>query len=104
MFTSAARDEAMKAFAHHLRTVDSPLIASAEAADQLMQQMHSVLDDVEVAMHGEPVTEAGARRLSWEIGAARAVHGTPPMESLRAAVALFEVLLPVARTQLWVHG
>ena len=32
MFTSAARDEAMKAFAHHLRTVDSPLIASAMVA------------------------------------------------------------------------
>jgi signal transduction histidine kinase len=94
----------MEAFKNLLAAVHSPLIASTEATGQLMRQVDAVLDDVAVAVLGRQVTGSGARRLGSEIGASRADHGVPPIESLRASAVLFEVLLPVVLAELAARG
>jgi signal transduction histidine kinase len=80
-----------------MRMLRNPLMADPEAAEQLLRQADSVLDDVAMTMlsAGVPATAWQPTELSEEIAASRANHHVPPTESLRAAAAMFEVLLPV---------
>jgi signal transduction histidine kinase len=106
MFTLAMRRKAMSLFKRRLGSLRSPLTASVEATDQLLRQADSVLDDVEIAMASADLTGAVRQdlRLAAEIGASRAVHRVSPVESLRAATAMFEVLLPIVFDELQAQG
>lgn len=92
MFPAAARDGVLDS----IRAMRTPLMADPVVAEQLLRQADSVLDDVATAM----LSADGARttwqasELTEEIGASRAHHRVPPTESLRAAAAMFEILLP----------
>ncbi|ROO59057.1 histidine kinase/DNA gyrase B/HSP90-like ATPase [Micromonospora sp. Llam0] len=97
--TTGILDEIFVAFTTALRQQGNQLISRPEVVEQLAGQVASVLDDVaaqlelpdapRVALTGE------ARLSSVEIGAQRAEHGIHPVESLRAAITLFEVGLPI---------
>ncbi|HEY0452992.1 sensor histidine kinase [Actinophytocola sp.] len=100
VFTPAARHEAMVSFEHRLRALHSPLVDDAEAAEQLKRQAGSVLDDVAVTVTGAVRSVRPAALLAAEIGASRATHRVHPVESLRAAVVMFDVLLPFVHAAL----
>lgn len=104
LFTSALRRAALESFRRHLEEMHSPLTTDPEAIDQLLRQADSVLDDVAAAECGAGVTGQRAVRLSAEIGVSRAGHGVHPVESLRAAAVMFEVLLPVVLDRLRDRG
>jgi signal transduction histidine kinase len=96
----------MESLRRRLQTIRSPLIDSAEAMDQLQRQLGSVLDDVENL--GTPAagssSDSYAVRLSEEIGTTRATQGVRPVESARAAIEMFRVLLPVVTEELTARG
>jgi signal transduction histidine kinase len=103
VFSLAVRHDALESFRRSLVALRSPLIASSETAEQLLRQADSVLDDVAAAVAGADVVpgeQQAAAVLSTEIGVSRADHGVHPVESLRAAALMFEVLLPVVYTAL----
>jgi signal transduction histidine kinase len=100
LFSPAVRHEAMVSFESRLRAVHSPLVEDDEATGQLLRQAGSVLDDVAAELTGADPGERHTARLAAEIGASRATHRVHPTESLRAAVVMFEVLLPVVQTAL----
>jgi signal transduction histidine kinase len=100
VFTAAAKREAMETFESRLRALGSPLVADDVATDQLMRQACSVLDDVAVTLVGADRSERPAVKLAAEIGTSRATRRVHPTESLRAAVVMFEVLLPVVHAAL----
>jgi signal transduction histidine kinase len=79
-----------------MRALSNPLMADPEAAQQLLRQADAVLDDVAAHVRSADGTAWAwrATELSEEIAASRAHHRVPPTESLRAAAAMFEVLLP----------
>ncbi|MFY1632999.1 sensor histidine kinase [Solwaraspora sp. WMMB335] len=97
-------DEIVVAFTDALRRQGSPLTARPEIVEQLIVQVASVLDDVAAqldrpdAPQVEPTGEA--RLFTIEIGAQRAERGIHPVESLRAAITLFEVTLPILSREL----
>jgi signal transduction histidine kinase len=103
-FTSAVRQAAMDTLSERLRELRSPLIESGQAADQLRYQLGSVLDDVEGIGDPAAAGELRAARLSEEIGVTRAMRGVHPVESVRAAIEMFQVLLPVVILELRAHG
>ncbi|HVQ18234.1 MAG TPA: sensor histidine kinase [Actinomycetes bacterium] len=59
-----------------------------------------MLDDLESS--SDPITTADTRavRLSEEVGVTRAMRGIHPLESVRAAIEMFKVLLPVVVREL----
>lgn len=101
---SQVRDEIVGSFTDSLRRQGSELVARPEVAAQLAVQVQSVLDDVTATIaRAEPsaMEPAGEFRLfNIEIGADRAQRGIHPIESLRAATTLFEVMLPVLTREL----
>jgi signal transduction histidine kinase len=103
-FTSAVRQRAMEILHERLRELHSPLAASAQASTQLRYQLGSVLDDVESL--GDPATATDLRvaRLAEEIGAARAMLGVHPVESVRAAIEMFQVLQPLVIHEVRAHS
>jgi signal transduction histidine kinase len=101
-FCAEVRREVTEAFAERLRRERSPLIVRSEVHDQLVRQAVTVLADVEAAVGIRPVEPLPS--LSGEIGVSRALHGIHPIESVRAAVALFEVTLPVVVRELRADG
>jgi signal transduction histidine kinase len=103
-FTSSVRQRAMDALYERLRELGSPLIESGQAADQLRYQLGSVLDDVESIGDSTAAGDLRAVRLSEEIGVTRAMRGVHPLESVRAAIEMFQVLLPVVTRELRCRG
>ncbi|MFV2013548.1 MULTISPECIES: sensor histidine kinase [unclassified Micromonospora] len=97
--TTGILDEVLSAFTRALRQQGNQLISRPEVAEQLADQVASVLDDVAAQLRLPDtfrITLTGEARLpSVEIGAQRAEHGIHPVESLRAAITLFEVGLPI---------
>ncbi|GLZ35199.1 two-component sensor histidine kinase [Lentzea sp. NBRC 105346] len=73
-----------------------------DVREQLVQQSATVLSDVAAAVAHCPAEPQPV--LSGEIGANRAGHAIHPLESVRAAVALFEVTLPVVVEELHRSG
>jgi signal transduction histidine kinase len=94
-FTSTVRVRAMEHLRERLRELHSPLVESAQASDQLRYQLGSVLDDLESVGGQVPTADIRAVRLSEEVGVSRAMRGVHPLESVRAAIEMFKVLLPV---------
>jgi len=96
--SSTAR-EIVEAFQESLRRQGSELISSPEVLAQLAVQVQAVLDDVaaRVSASGAPSMDlVGESRLfNVDIGADRAQRGIHPVQSLRAATSLFEVMLGV---------
>ncbi|WP_208297547.1 sensor histidine kinase [Actinophytocola oryzae] len=84
--------------------MESPLVESAEADDQLRYQLGSVLDDVESYTSAALTGEFRTARLTEEIGVTRAMHGIHPSESIRAAIEMFGVLLPEVIRELRAGG
>lgn len=94
----------MDTLSRRLRELRSPLIESGQAADQLRYQLGSVLDDVESIGDATAAGDLRAARLSEEIGVARAMRGVHPLESVQAAIEMFQVLLPVVTRELRDRG
>lgn len=96
----------MESLRGRLQEIRSPLAESAEAMDQLQRQLDSVLDDVENlgALRTGSRPNSRAEHLSEEIGATRANRGVHPVESARAAMEMFQVLLPVVAEELRTLG
>ena len=96
--SSTAR-EVVEAFRQSLHQQGSDLVSGPDVLAQLAVQDQAVLDDVAArAVSGDPPTLelAGESRLfTVDIGADRALRGIHPVQSLRAATTLFEVMLPV---------
>jgi signal transduction histidine kinase len=93
----------MVALHQRLRAVQSSLVRSDKAAGQLQRQVDLILDDM--ARIGTPVAaDTRAMRLSQEIGTTRATDGIHPIESVRAAIEMFHVLLPLVYGELLIQG
>jgi signal transduction histidine kinase len=96
---SPAARQIVEDFQESLRQQGSDLVTRPEAVAQLAVQVQSVLDDVTATVDSdeplamEPVGES--RLFNIDIGADRARRGIHPVQSLRAATTLFEVMLPV---------
>jgi signal transduction histidine kinase len=78
-----------------LRELHSPLADNQQSVDQLRRQVHAVLDDISEVGGFGTAPDRSAVNLSREIGTARAAGGVHPVESVRAAVEMFQILLPV---------
>lgn len=82
-----------------LSHADSPLLSSDAVVDQLMGQLDSVLDaafaDAGLPGYGKAKEPQNSLALSAEIGAARAVAGIHPAQSLHAASLIFEAAVPI---------
>lgn len=85
----------MDALHTRLRELHSPLADNQESVDQLRRQLHAVLDDISEVGGFGVAPDGSAVNLSKEIGTARAAGGVHPVESVRAAVEMFQILLPV---------
>lgn len=95
---TAVTDEITSVFRETLHRQSSELIRHPEAAATLDQQVRSVVADVDAAIRtGQSPLETRdeTRLFSISIGIDRAQRGIHPSESLRAAVALFDVTLPI---------
>ncbi|TDB79409.1 MULTISPECIES: sensor histidine kinase [unclassified Micromonospora] len=96
--SSTAR-EIVDAFQESLRRQGSELIKGPDVLAQLAVQVQAVLDDVAARVtvsETSPLELVGEARLfNVNIGADRARRGIHPVQSLRAATTLFEVMLPV---------
>lgn len=103
-FTSAVRQAAMDTLSERLTKLRSPLVESADAADQLRYQLGSVLDDVENLSDPDRASDVRAARLTEQIGVTRAMRGVHPSESVKAAIEMFKVLLPVVTRELRARG
>jgi len=103
-FMSAVRHSAMETLSERLRILDSPLVASARASTQLRYQLGSVLDDVEHPGDTTTAIDLRAAKLADEIGTTRAMLGVHPIESVRAAIEMFQVLLPLVIQEVRAHG
>lgn len=101
-FRDEVRREVVDAFSARLREDRSPLIDFSDVREQLARQVDTVLTDVEAAVTSCP--EAELPPLATEIGVNRAVHAIHPVESVKAATALFDVALPVVADELRRHG
>jgi signal transduction histidine kinase len=99
--SEVARKQILNSYQELLRRRGSPLLGSVEMVEQIVDQANSILDAVPTVDLDRPagvsqfIADDGGVKLSVEIGAARAIAGVPPAESLRAAVYLFEAALPV---------
>jgi signal transduction histidine kinase len=87
-----------------LLELGSPLVEHAPTYEQLRYQLGSVLDDLEESSGHSSETDNGAIRLTEEVGISRAMHGVHPLESVRAAIEMFKVLLPVVVRELPLGG
>jgi len=90
------REEIVSRFEHHLRAQGSPILDSAFAHEQMLEQARSILD--EVVDSYRPATESidpGPTSLRVGTGASQAIEGIHPTDSLQAASVLFETALPV---------
>lgn len=103
-FTSAVRDRATARLGARLRELQSALVENAQAFDQLRYQLGSVLDDLESFSDPIAAVDTRAIRLSEEVGVTRAMRGIHPLESVRAAIEMFKVLLPVVVRELQKDG
>ncbi|WP_189021528.1 sensor histidine kinase [Micromonospora yangpuensis] len=96
--SSTAR-EIVAAFQDSLRRQGNELVTGPEVVAQLAIQVQSVLDDIEARLSGADATSVelvGESRLfNVDIGADRARRGIHPVQSLRAATTLFEVMLRI---------
>lgn len=90
--------EVADAFAARLRADRSPLIAFSDVREQLDRQVATVLSDVEAAVTSCPAESP--LPLTAEIGVNRALRAIHPVESVKAATALFEVALPAVVREL----
>jgi signal transduction histidine kinase len=90
----ADRAEIVAAFLATLRGVDSPLLAP-ELEAGLVAQVNAIVDDVVARLSPSALVDDSSQLLALEIGTSRAHRGIHPAESLRAATALFEIMLPV---------
>lgn len=97
-FRDEVRLQVVEAFGTRLREDRSPLIDFSDVREQLDRQVGTVLADVEAAVTSCP--EASPHPLTSEIGVNRAAHAIHPVESVKAATALFEVALPVVVDEL----
>lgn len=92
-------EEVLAALRHRLGTENSVLVRDPAAFEELARQVGYVLEDVLARADrpaGSGMAPTGEARLfSVEVGVQRARQGVHPVESLRAATALFEVALPV---------
>jgi signal transduction histidine kinase len=103
-FSAATRNQAMESLHQRLRELHSPLADNPETIDQLRRQLNAILDDVSTA--GGPATapDRPTVNLSREIGTARATSGVHPVESVRAAIEMFQILLPIVMAELRARG
>lgn len=96
--SSMAR-EIVEAFHRSLSQQESELANGPDVLAQLAAQVRAVLNDVaaRVSMTEVPPMDlvGEARLFTVDIGADRARRGIHPVQSLRAATTLFEVMLPV---------
>ncbi|MFI6161560.1 sensor histidine kinase [Micromonospora sp. PTRAS2] len=96
--SSMAR-EIVEAFQRSLRQQESDLANGPDVLAQLAAQVQAVLSDVaaRVSMTDAPPMDlvGEARLFAVDIGADRARRGIHPVQSLRAATTLFEVMLPI---------
>ncbi|MDT7784036.1 MAG: hypothetical protein QOF58_2455 [Pseudonocardiales bacterium] len=97
-FRDEVRREVVDAFGARLRADRSPLIAFSDVREQLDRQVANVLADVEAAVTSCPA--ASPLPLTTEIGVNRALHAIHPVESVKAATALFEVAMPAVVNEL----
>ncbi len=99
----ARQDAILEYYVEVLAASDSVLVADEDARDQTRQQAGHALDDICAELRtGRPVVDARAFEpsaselaLSRKIGEDRAAAGIHPVESLRAAAVLYEVLMEV---------
>lgn len=99
------REEIVSRFEHHLRAQGSPILDSAFAHEQMLEQARSILD--EVVDSYRPATESidpGPTSLRVGTGASQAIEGIHPTDSLQAASVLFETALPVVKRALSADG
>jgi signal transduction histidine kinase len=91
------RREILAAYERALENMNSLIIRDPVARSQAMTHAGQILSDVVRSLRvGRPDADAGSGNLSRHIGETRAAQETHPRESLRAAVALFEVILTAA--------
>jgi signal transduction histidine kinase len=82
-----------------LRANYKPLIANRSAYSQVLAHAEEVLDEVIDALsRGREIPDEAPRLLARSIGESRAAHGVHPVESLRAAADLFEIIMRTAAT------
>ncbi|WP_086843054.1 sensor histidine kinase [Amycolatopsis kentuckyensis] len=94
----------MERLSERLRVLRSPLVATERASAQLRYQLGSVLDDAEHPGDPTIATDLRATHLADEIGTTRAMLGVHPVESVRVAIEMFEVLLPVVVREVRANG
>lgn len=95
---TAVTEEIVSVFRETLERQGSELIRHPEAAAMLDHQVRSVVADVDAAVREvtrPPEADDNMRLFNISIGIDRAQRGIHPSESLRAAVALFDVTLPI---------
>ena len=109
--TPAILEEVLSAFRQRLAALDSVLLKEPGTAQQLYDQVGSILEDVlELLRRGdEPPPPSMAptgqdRLLSVEVGTSRARGSVHPIESLQAAGELFDVALPIIVRRLGLTG
>ncbi|MGH3897312.1 MAG: sensor histidine kinase [Pseudonocardiaceae bacterium] len=92
------REEIVSSFEHHLRGQGSPILDSAVAHEQMLDQVRSVLNEVADSHQGVAENvDLGAMSQSVEIVGSQAIEGVHPAEWLQAASVLFETALPVVQ-------
>lgn len=83
-----------------LREQRSPLVEHAQASEQLRRQLDSVLDDLESPHDPVSRVDTSAVELSEDADVTDAMRGVHPLESVRAAIEMFDVLLPLVVREL----
>jgi signal transduction histidine kinase len=94
-FSPALRRRTTDLFRRRLEELESPLGHGRETIEQLLDQVGSVLDDIEVEFRNDPVGGSLSAGSPDEIETGWATERIQPVDALRAAAALFEVLLPI---------
>ncbi len=96
---SSLAEQVFERFRRRLESEHSVLVQSQETLDQLRHQATAVVRDVLGQIPGQQAVDGSAfgdgPLLAIEIGASRALRGVHPVESLRAASALFDAALSV---------
>jgi signal transduction histidine kinase len=89
------REEIVSSFEHRLRARGSPILDSAHAHEQLLDQARSILDEV-VDDYRAATESIDSRPRSLRVDSvSQAIEAMQPMDSLQAASVLFETALPI---------
>jgi signal transduction histidine kinase len=99
------REEIVSSFERRLRAQGIRILDSADAYEQMVDQVRSIIDEVVDSYQGTTENiEPRPMSLSVESGSGQGIKGVHPAESLRAASVLFETALPLMQRALSAAG